>query len=83
MAKGQYYQYYLKQKQLYKNKHPDYTPKHIHNMAKRKMGKLFTSHLWEEMFKIKNPNKQVPLPMHYKDVPLQNDEYIPPFRDKM
>jgi len=83
MAKGQYYQYYLQQKQLYKNKHSDWTPKHIHNAAKRKMGKLFTSHLWEEMFKIKYPNKQIPLPMHYKDVPLQNDEYISPFRDKM
>jgi len=82
IAKGQYYQYYLQQKQLYKNKHSDYTPKHIHNMAKRKMGKLFTSHLWEEMFKIKYPNKQVPLPMHYKDTPLQGHEYIKPFRDK-
>jgi hypothetical protein len=83
MAKGQYYQYYLQQKQLYKNKYPNYRPKYIHNLAKRKMGKLFSSHLWEEMFKIKHPNKPVPLPMHYKDVPLQPDEYIPPFRDKM
>ena len=90
---GKYYEYYLKMKEKYIKKYAEQFkienkeakknmhPKHIDKMARRKMTKLFISHLWEEMYRAKYPDKQVPKPMHFKDVPMRDSEIIKPFRD--
>ena len=61
-ARGAYYRYYLGVKEIYEHRYEGHivkakkgvlvlqeniTAKHIHNMALRRMIKLFLSHLWE------------------------------------
>lgn len=96
MKKGGYYRYYLEMKEEITEKHPEYIrpkkgwnnvppeqrhPKRIHKMAMRKTIVLFLSHLWEIMYMIKYPDKKIPKPMHWPNIPLKDKEIIPPVRD--
>jgi len=88
-----YYSYYLKVKSEATKKHPEYIrpengwkslptnqqyPQRLDRIARKKMMILFLSHLWEVMFQIKNPDRPVPLPMHFKNTPIDIKDYIPP-----
>ncbi len=49
-----YRQIYYQEKEKQKNTHPELSKLHIHNRAKRKMVKMFLSHLWEAWRKLEN-----------------------------
>ena len=90
----QYYGYYLREKEFYTKKYPEYLPppkgwkslpkeeqhpKHLHKLAINKTVKLFMSHLWDVKYKMENLGK-VPLPRHYgSNAPLSYDEVIAPY----
>lgn len=49
---GYYREHYDRFRAQAEQKHPDWTPGHIHNHAMRLTGKLFLAHLWEEARKL-------------------------------
>jgi len=53
-------------------------PFYLMRLARRDMLRLFVSHLWEVMYRLKNPGKLPPRPMHWRNKPLEDNEIVPP-----
>ena len=87
---GDYRKFYDSQKKRYKKEHPkkiknpegkgrkySYTKGHIHNMAARKMRKLFLAHLWLVWRELEGLPTESPYPIaHLKN----HNHFIPPYK---
>ena len=62
-AKGSYYDLYHRIRENYDEKHPDKTDGHRHNMARRKVMKLFLSHLYQTWREIEGLPVRDPYPI--------------------
>lgn len=68
---------YDKYKEIDSKEHPDFPAHRLHTRARRKIIKLFMSHVWEVL----RQSEKLPAIKPYTVV-FQNEEYIPPLVDK-